>query len=368
MARLPQVGGDNGDWGSILNDFLSQTHNDDGSLKTSAVVDAGGIQSVNGKSGANVTLGATDVGAPTQLAELNDVDIAGATNSQALVYNSGTSKWSAATITSSAISDASTTSKGIVQLAGDLGGSNNAAVPTISNGAITDAKVSATAAIAKSKLAPLNLTDSDISTISESKITNLTADLAATEKSANKGAASGYAPLDGASKVPIANLPTGVSATTVAAGNDSRIIGAVQVANNLSDIASPSSARTNLGLANVDNTSDATKNAASATLTNKTISLTSNTFSGTTAEFNTALTDNDFATLAGTETLTNKTISGANNTITNVAQSSITGLTSSLASKADASSVVGQNIYVYNAYADAPALPVNTVVVSITGS
>jgi hypothetical protein len=44
------------------------------------------------------------------------------------------------------------------------------------------------------------------------------------------------------------------------------------------------------------------------TLTNKTIALGSNTVSGTIAEFNTALTDQDFATLAGTETLSNKTI------------------------------------------------------------
>lgn len=44
------------------------------------------------------------------------------------------------------------------------------------------------------------------------------------------------------------------------------------------------------------------------TLTNKTIALGSNTISGTTAEFNTALSDNDFATLAGSETLTNKTL------------------------------------------------------------
>jgi hypothetical protein len=45
-----------------------------------------------------------------------------------------------------------------------------------------------------------------------------------------------------------------------------------------------------------------------STLTNKSIDLTNNTLTGTTAEFNTALTDNDFATLTGTETLTNKTL------------------------------------------------------------
>jgi len=44
------------------------------------------------------------------------------------------------------------------------------------------------------------------------------------------------------------------------------------------------------------------------TLTNKSISLTTNTLTGTTAEFNTALSDGSFTTLAGTETLTNKTL------------------------------------------------------------
>jgi hypothetical protein len=33
MARLPEPGGDVGDWGEILNEFLRQEHNDDGSLK-----------------------------------------------------------------------------------------------------------------------------------------------------------------------------------------------------------------------------------------------------------------------------------------------------------------------------------------------
>jgi len=50
---------------------------------------------------------------------------------------------------------------------------------------------------------------------------------------------------------------------------------------------------------------------AGQTLTNKTFNLTSNTLSGTVAQFNTALSDGDFATLAGTEELDNKTIDAA---------------------------------------------------------
>jgi hypothetical protein len=68
--------------------------------------------------------------------------------------------------------------------------------------------------------------------------------------------------------------------------------------------------------------------AGSETLSNKTISLSNNTISGTTAEFNTALTDDNFATIAGTETLSNKSISGSTNTITNVSLS--TGVTGTL--------------------------------------
>jgi hypothetical protein len=44
------------------------------------------------------------------------------------------------------------------------------------------------------------------------------------------------------------------------------------------------------------------------TLSNKSISLTSNTITGTKAQFNSAMTDADFVTLAGTEELTNKTL------------------------------------------------------------
>lgn len=57
--------------------------------------------------------------------------------------------------------------------------------------------------------------------------------------------------------------------------------------------------------AGVDNSITAS---STTTLTNKTINLSSNTLSGTTAQFNTALSDGNFATIAGTETLTNKTL------------------------------------------------------------
>lgn len=37
MARLPKVGGDRGNWGVILNEYLSQAHDDDGTLKDNSV-------------------------------------------------------------------------------------------------------------------------------------------------------------------------------------------------------------------------------------------------------------------------------------------------------------------------------------------
>lgn len=52
--------------------------------------------------------------------------------------------------------------------------------------------------------------------------------IASAEQTANKNAMNGYAGLDGSSKVLVANLPIGVTANTIAAGNDSRIVGALQ--------------------------------------------------------------------------------------------------------------------------------------------
>ena len=77
-----------------------------------------------------------------------------------------------------------------------------------------------------------------------------TGSLAAKESTANKGAATGYPSLDSSAKVPIAQLPTGTTASTVVIGNDSRVTGALQSANDLSDVSNVSTARNNLGLGN----------------------------------------------------------------------------------------------------------------------
>ena len=67
-----------------------------------------------------------------------------------------------------------------------------------------------------------------------------------------------------------------------------------------------------------------TTNSNSQTLTSKSIDLANNTLTGTTAEFNTALSDGSFATLAGSEVLTNKTIDASNNTLSNIGNSALT--------------------------------------------
>jgi hypothetical protein len=99
MSRLPTPGGDDGNWGDILNDFLSQSLNAGGSLKTSASIAAGAEQTAN-------------KGAANGYAPLD-----------------GTSKVPVANLPATTTPAATTISQGIVQLAGDLGGT--AGSPTV---------------------------------------------------------------------------------------------------------------------------------------------------------------------------------------------------------------------------------------------
>src|SRR3990167_4779381 len=62
MARLPQPGGDNGNCGDILNDYLNQSHKADGTIKDNAVTAA--ALAPNSVTNANV---AADAVAKSQL-------------------------------------------------------------------------------------------------------------------------------------------------------------------------------------------------------------------------------------------------------------------------------------------------------------
>ncbi|MCL2037792.1 hypothetical protein FWG95_02195 [Candidatus Saccharibacteria bacterium] len=61
MARLPIVGGDPDNWGTVLNDFLNVAHNSDGTLNAAAVSATAPVTSVAGRVGA-VVLARSDVG------------------------------------------------------------------------------------------------------------------------------------------------------------------------------------------------------------------------------------------------------------------------------------------------------------------
>lgn len=104
-ARLPNPGGDDGNWGDILNDFLLTSHNSDGTLQPGAVTAAGGVTLVNG----HVPL--TQLGSGT----------ASTSN-----YLRGDGVWAVP----DGAGNATTSVPGIVQLDGDLGGT--ATSPTVS--------------------------------------------------------------------------------------------------------------------------------------------------------------------------------------------------------------------------------------------
>lgn len=186
MARLPQPGGDDGNWGTILNEFLGQIHNADGSLKPN-VVDTAAL-------------------APNAVDE-TVLGTTGGSDGQVLVKDSGVAggmSWQ--TPVSGSVPDASTTVKGIVQLTGDLGGTADS--PTVPG-------------------------------------------LAGKLDASEKGAVNGLATLDAGGKVPTSQIPASVGAVT-------------SVASRTGDV---TLAKTDVGLGNVDNTSDANKPISSATQT-----------------------------------------------------------------------------------------------------
>lgn len=118
MARLPLSGADNGTWGDILNDFLTVSHASDGTLKSSAVSDAGAASDA-----AVVHNTGSETVAGTKTFSASPVVPSPTLGSQAA------NKTYVDSVAGAGAPDATTSSKGIVQLAGDLAGT--AAAPTV---------------------------------------------------------------------------------------------------------------------------------------------------------------------------------------------------------------------------------------------
>lgn len=106
MPRLPQPGEDHNEWGAILNDFLSVEHNTDGTLKDSASL--------------------------SSYAPLADPVFSGSvTVPTPASGNEAATKAYADSLTIAGAPDANSSTKGIVRLTGDLGGSaDNPTTPT----------------------------------------------------------------------------------------------------------------------------------------------------------------------------------------------------------------------------------------------
>lgn len=157
MARLPTPGGDDDVWGNLLNDYLTTGHGTDGShdyavfaqnmlgagILTSRPtpaatnngkyffvtdVDGGTLYQSNGTAWNQLTRGinAAPAAHGHNLSALGEVSIATPATDQVLKYD-GTAWVNAAN--NATVADATTTTKGAVQLAGDLGGT--AAAPTV---------------------------------------------------------------------------------------------------------------------------------------------------------------------------------------------------------------------------------------------
>jgi len=204
----------------------------------------------------------------------------------------------------------------------------NAPDNTITN--IANANINASAAIDASKIANGVVSNAEFQYL-DGVTSAIQTQINTKENSANKGVANGYAPLDSTAKISSTYLPsyvddvleyanlasfpvTGETGKIYVALNNNKTYrwsGSAYIEVSPSEVNSVNGytgvvvlTKSDVGLSNVDNTSDATKNAATATLTNKTINAPDNTITNI-ANTNISATANIDASKIGTGIVSN---------------------------------------------------------------
>lgn len=183
----------------------------------------GAVTSVNGDTGA-VTITAAGLGALAASANLSDLTSASAARTALSLGTAAThdaGDFDPINSASTAQTNAETYTDG--KITTEIARANTAYLAKTSN--LSDLASPSTSrtnlGLGGAALLNVGTTTGTVAAGDDSRITGA-------QQTSAKGAANGYAGLDGTSKVAIANLPTGTTSTTVALGNDSRITGAIQ--------------------------------------------------------------------------------------------------------------------------------------------
>lgn len=301
QQRLPIVNSDDGQWGDILRQYLSKEHfNDD----TDSAAN-GGHKNITVRAG---TSGAG--GAPLKLTsgtllttpEIGAIEFAG--DNLYLTQTSSTIRKKVA------IYDDATGATGDIYYRSSVGyftrlpAGSTSQVLTITSGLPSwQTPTAVTGAFSDSAFALQD--NGDATKQAKFEVSGITT---ATTRTITVQNLNGTMYVTGGQDVSVADGGTGRSTSTTAYG----IIAAGTTATGAHQTIAPG-------------TSGQFLKSAGASALASFAAITAADITGTTAQFNAALTDNDFATLAGSEILTNKTINGANNTISNIPWSGVSG-------------------------------------------